>query len=276
LDLNIRRGFADSLGMDFAVGLRRDVDRGFGLAVKLFQIKPDAAIEAEDFRSDRLARRIADANAREPELVLQRAIHKKIPERIKQANAERYFLAVENLLAPAVGQRDEVVEYFALERARVRHAHHGERQKVLVDPRRREGIGGADLAAILQHGLRRLRTIDAIACGIGLHVRENVIADPGERQISDHLLFLIKAVERIRVARRDNRILEREHHALGAAGGSRGVKDDAEIGALAGSDAGLPLRAAGGFARKLFSPDRLDVRERRQPTVVIILQPAWL
>src|SRR5262249_38743453 len=110
LDLNIRRGFADSLGMDFAVGLRRDIDRGFGLAVKLFQIKPDAAIEAEDFRSDRLARRVADANAREPELVLQRAIHKKIPERIKQANTERYLLAVENLLAPAVGQRDEVVE----------------------------------------------------------------------------------------------------------------------------------------------------------------------
>ena len=78
LDLDVGRGFAHGLGVDLAVRLRGDIDRGFGLAVELFQIDAERAIEAEDFRADRFAGGIADANAREPEAVLKRAVDEEI------------------------------------------------------------------------------------------------------------------------------------------------------------------------------------------------------
>ena len=196
--------------------------------------------------------------------------------RVEKANAERYLLAVENLFAPAVGERDEEIEHLALERARVRHTHHRQGQQVFINPRRCERISRADFPAILQHRFRRFRTIDAIAGGVSLDVGENVVADPSERQISDHFLFLVEAVEGIGVARRDDRVLVGEHHALGAAGRSRGVKDDAEIAALAGSDAGFPLRQTIGVIRELLAADRLHVRESNQPAVVVVLEAARL
>jgi hypothetical protein len=56
---------------------------------------------------------------------------------------------------------DEVVEHAPLERARVFHAHHGEREHALENPRRREHVSGAHLAAILRDGFRILGTVDA-------------------------------------------------------------------------------------------------------------------
>ena len=88
----------------------------------------------------------------------------------------------------------------ALERAGIFHPHHRQRQQVLVDARRRERIGGADLAAVFHHGLARFRTIDAVARDIVLRVGEQVIADPGERQIGDGFLVLVELVEQIAVA----------------------------------------------------------------------------
>ena len=193
----------------------------------------------------------------ETELVLQRAIDEKIAEPIEQADAEWHLLAVENFFAPAPSECDEKIKYFALERPASAIRTIVSVKKVLVDPRRRESIGGADLAPILHDSLRRFRTVDAIAGGVELARRRKVIANPGQRQISDHFLLLVEAVEGIGVARGDDGVLVGEHHALGAAGRSRSVKDDAEIAALARGDPGFPLAQALGIARELLAADVL-------------------
>ena len=72
---------------------------------------PERAIEAEDLRPDRLARRIADADAREPEAVLQRAVDQDIAEPVDQPRRQRHRLLVENLLAPFARVIDEEVEH---------------------------------------------------------------------------------------------------------------------------------------------------------------------
>src|SRR5262245_51418065 len=43
------------VGMDLAIGLVGDIDRGFGLPVELLEVEPKRAVEAEDLRPDRLA-----------------------------------------------------------------------------------------------------------------------------------------------------------------------------------------------------------------------------
>ena len=87
--------------IDLAVRLRRDVDRGLGLPVELLQIDAERAIEAEDLRPDRLARRVADADARQPEAVLQRAVDQHIAEPVEQPRASSGTGSLfEDLLAP--------------------------------------------------------------------------------------------------------------------------------------------------------------------------------
>src|SRR5207237_4767522 len=98
IDVDIR--LAHGVGIDFAVGLRRDVDRGFGLPVELLQVDAKRAIEAEDLGTDRLARRVADADARKAESVLERAINQDLAQPIEQARRERHASLVEDLLAP--------------------------------------------------------------------------------------------------------------------------------------------------------------------------------
>ncbi len=131
----------------------------------------------------------------EAEAVLQRPIDQDIAEPIDQPRDEAAPARVEDLLAPLARVADEIMEHAALERARILHAHHRQRQQVLVDARRREGIGRADLAAVLDHGLRAFRAIHAEARDIGLRIGEDMIADPGERQIGDDLFVLGQLVE---------------------------------------------------------------------------------
>src|SRR5271170_7309306 len=135
--------------MNFAVRLRGDVHRGLSLPVELFQVETDAAIEAKYFGPNRLAGGVANADAREPELILERTVDEQIPDAVEHASQQRHFLAVENLLAPPAGQPQEEIEHLALDDAGIRHPDHGDGQQVLVNPRRRERVGRADLAPIL-------------------------------------------------------------------------------------------------------------------------------
>jgi hypothetical protein len=170
---------------------------------------------------------------------------------------------------------DEEVEHLALELAGILHAHHREGKQVLVDARRRERIGGADLAPVFHHGLARLRAVDAVARNIVLRVGEQVIADPGERQVGDGFLVLVQPVEHIAVARRDDGVVVGEHHALRPSGRPRGVEDHGEVRALALRHRGVPARQPCGVG-DLLAADLLYVVDPGQFRAVIVAQAARL
>src|SRR5262249_59058777 len=106
---------------------------------------------------------------------------------------------------------------------------YGQGDEVLVDARGGKGVGGADFAAVLAHGLRALRTIDTETGGERLRVREHVIADPGEREIGNDLFVGTELVEQIAVDRRDDEIVEIEHHALWPPGRAGGGEHGGEV-----------------------------------------------
>src|SRR5690606_16069857 len=58
LDLWCRR--PHGIGVDLAIRLHRDVDGGFRLPVELLQVDTERTVVLEDFRPDRLARRVAN------------------------------------------------------------------------------------------------------------------------------------------------------------------------------------------------------------------------
>src|SRR5262249_37663181 len=148
---------------NLTIRLGRYVDGGFSLTVELFQIDAERTIETEDVRPDRLACRVRDANAGEAIAIFQRPVDQKLAEAIQQPSVERHWFAVENLLAPAPRNADEVMKHATLEHPRILHAHHGQREQVLVDARRRERVCGTDLTPILDDSLGRLRAVDAEA-----------------------------------------------------------------------------------------------------------------
>ena len=126
------------------------------------------------------------------------------------------------------------MEHPALQGAGILHAHHGDGQHRLEDARRREGIGGADLAPVVDHGIGALGAVDAEARQHRLRIGEDVIADPGDRQIGDDLVALVEPVEAAADLGRDQDVVMAEHHALRPPRRAGGVEDDAEIGALPG------------------------------------------
>ena len=102
-----------------------------------------------------------------------------------------------------------------------------------------------------------------------------MIADPGERQIGERHVVLGQLVEGDRVARRLDRALAGQHHALGRAGGAGGVENDGRIGAFAGGDLGVEPGADFRIGERL-APLRDDVVDRMQVAVVVVAQAAPL
>ena len=60
-----------------------------------------------------------------------------------------------------------------------------------------------------------------------------MVADPGHRQVAQHLVLLGQAIEGDRVAHGADDVVVGQHHPLGHAGGARGVEDDGEVRSLA-------------------------------------------
>ncbi|MPL60733.1 hypothetical protein SDC9_06294 [bioreactor metagenome] len=239
LHLDPRRGHADGVGADLAVGLLGDEDRGLGLAVELLQVDAERAVEVEDLRPDRLARGIADADAREAEGVLQRPEDEEPAKRIAQPVEHADRFAVEDRGADPAGQRHVMVEQPFLHPPRIFHADHHLRQLAFEYPRRGEEIGRPDLAQVGHHRRGVFRAVHGEARPIGLSDREDEIADPGHRQIGEHLFETRQPVEGDGVLCRLDDVAVRQNHALRLAGGARGVEHHA--GAVIGQlgDAGL-------------------------------------
>ena len=147
-DVDVRHRRPDRVGVDLPVRLRGEIEERFGLAVELLQVQAERAIEREQVGADRLARRVGDAHAREAEHVLERPVDQELAERIEQPAVQRHRLAVEDLLAVAPRDADEIVEQLALDEARILHADHHAGQHLLEDARRREVEGRPDLAQV--------------------------------------------------------------------------------------------------------------------------------
>ena len=102
-----------------------DENAGFGRSINLLQIHPQRAIEAENVRPDRFARRVGQAYARKAQNVEQRAIDKQAAQRIKEAVGQRNrLIAIEDRRPRALGHPHKEVEHLALARAGVLHTDH--------------------------------------------------------------------------------------------------------------------------------------------------------
>jgi hypothetical protein len=64
--------------------------------------------------------------------------------------------------------------------------------KRLEHARRREVVRRPDLAHVGDDGVGGLRAVDAEADEHPLRVREDVLADPGHRQVGEHLLASVR------------------------------------------------------------------------------------
>ena len=152
-----------------------------------------------------------------------------VAERVGQPARQRHRPALQDRLAVALRDVDEVAEQLALQPAGVLHADGDAGEQPLEDARRREIEGRPDLAQVLRHRLGAFRAVHAEAGDIALRVVEIVVADPGERQVGEHAVALAEIVERRRVARGADGSPRLQHHALGAAGGAGRVEHDADF-----------------------------------------------
>jgi hypothetical protein len=222
LDLDAGDRHAHRVGARRVVGLQADEHRGLGGAIELLEVDADGAVELEQVRPDRLAGGIGHPHAAQAEVVAQGPIDHPVAQAIQQAVGQAQRLAVHAVRADPAGQRHEGVEHPALERARILHADHHAGEQALEDPRRREVVGRADFLEVDRHRGRRLRAIDHVATGQPLRIAEDVLPDPGRRQIGQHLLVLRQLVEVGAGARPVEQAVVGMDHALGIAGRARG------------------------------------------------------
>ncbi len=103
--LDAGAGHADGVGADLVVGLLGDEHRRLGLAVELFEVDAEGAVEIEDLGPDRLAGGVADADAGKAQRVLERAVDQQVAEAIAQTVEGADRLAVEDGGADAAGER---------------------------------------------------------------------------------------------------------------------------------------------------------------------------
>jgi hypothetical protein len=99
-----------------------------------------------------------------------------------------------------------------------------------------------------------------------------MIADPGQRQISQRHVLLGQFVESDGVGRGLDRAFAGEHDALGGAGGAGGVENDRRIGAFAGGDLGIEPGSHGRIGERL-APLLDYVIHGTQARVVVVAQP---
>ena len=227
-DFHARGGHAHGVAAHLAIGLQGDEHRCLGLAVELFEVDAQRAVEIKDFRPDRLARRIAHAHPAKTERVLERAIDKEVSQPVFEAIPDPHGFAIQNCRPHLAGVPHEDVEQPFLEPAGIFHPDHHICQLCLEHARRREVIGRPDLAQVKLHGLGALGAVDAEAAPIGLPDGKDEIPDPGHRQVGQHLFVTGQVIELGRGFRRLDDIAIGQHHALGLARRARGVEHDAD------------------------------------------------
>ena len=155
--LDAGRRHADRICPHFAIRLRGDEDAGLRLAVELFQVHAERAVELKNLRPDRLTRSVAEANVRQAHRILQRPVNQLVADPVFQLVAKADRLSVQNVAADLLRVLHIFVKHALLGLRRVLHPDHHSGQQAFEDTRRGEEIGWPDLFQIVQHRLRAFR-----------------------------------------------------------------------------------------------------------------------
>ena len=227
---------ADAIELDIAIGLQANVSAGFRRAVQLLEVDADRTIKAEQVRADRRTGRVSDAHARQAQHVFQRAINGGGAKRILQPVEHADRFSIEDIGANATRHVHEMMEHLALWQARVFHADHHGREHVFKHARWREIIRRADLAQVIHDGVARFRAIDRKARHERLRIRKQVIADPGHRQVRQHIVTGGELVKTNAADCRRHHRAMRLAYAFWLAGRARCIKHDRHVIRGAGTD----------------------------------------
>ncbi len=227
--LDAGRRHTHRVGPHLVVGLLRDEDRRFGLAVELLEVDPERAPEIEDLRPDGLARRIGHAHVRHARAIADRPVNQDIVQPVEPAVPPRHGLSVEDRRSHPAGVRHGVVVDAALQRRGVLHPDRDGGDALLEVPGRREEIGRPDLVQVLVHRGRALGAVHAETAPHGLPEGEDEVADPGHRQVGQHAFVLGQPVEFSRSARGLDDVAVRQDDALRPARGPAGIEHDAGV-----------------------------------------------
>ncbi len=238
LDLHAADRHAHGVGAGLVVGLQADKHGGFGRAIELFEVDADGAVEAEQVRADGLARRVGHAHPRKPQVVAQWPVHQQVAGRVLDAVQQAHRLAVHQRRADAPGQGHAAGKHLALEGAGVFHADGDAGQQAFKNARRGKVVGRADFFEIDGDGAGRLGAVDDIAAHQPLRIAEDVLPDPGRRQVGQHLFGAGQLVELGAGAGAVDQRAVRVHHALGVAGGAGGEEHGRH---MAGLQLGHPV-----------------------------------
>ena len=186
LDIDAGQGTPDCMQTHFIRPLDGVIRAALGLAVELPQLDAERAIEYECIFPHGFAASECAAQARQPELILDRAADQPLADRVERTLLEGGLLTLQ--LAPfggECGRHEELIDR-ALQRRGIFHADLDRGQQVIPASRCGEIERRGDLAQVVEHGLLTFRNIDGEAKrDTGCH-RHREIADPGDRQIGQN------------------------------------------------------------------------------------------
>ena len=234
----LHRG-ANGVRLHLAVGLDADEDAGLRRTVELLQIDAERAVEAEQVRSDRLARRIGDAHPAHAQHVPQRPVDDGVAQPVPHSIHRTHVLAVQDVAADVARDIHEIAIQRTLEGTRILHADRDLGEQRLEHARRREIISRPDVAHVAHHGLGRFRAADAIAGDERLRVGKDVLPDPGRRQVGQHDVRIGQALQLRGGARAVDQAMMGKHHAFRDARGAGGEEHGRRVRARALGDLGL-------------------------------------
>ena len=239
------------------VGLQAHEHGGLGAAVELLEVDADGAVEGEEVGADGLAGGVGHAHPRKAQAVAQRAVDQQVAQGIAQPVQPAHARAggggalraafVGQGRAHAPRQGHEVVEQAALQAASVFHADHHAGEQPFEDPRRREVVGRADLFQVDGHGGCALGAVHHVAAGQPLRVAEDVLADPGQRHVGQHLFAFAQVVELLAGQRAVEQRGVGVHHPLGLARGAAGEEHGGHIVGAAPRHLGFEQAGVAGF-----------------------------
>ena len=264
---------AHAVEVHLPVALQAHIGAGFGLAVELLEVDADGAVEAEQVRADGRARGVGHADAREPQHIAQRAIHRKVVPLVQQPVAAADRLAVQDVGAHAARQLHGLGVQPALEGGRVFHADGHRGQHALEHARRRKVVGRPDLAQVDRHGACRLGAVDGEARHQPLGHREQVVAHPGGGQVGNDVVSRHQAIDLDPALRRGDEGRVRLAHPLGLARGARGVQDDRHVLGAVAFHLGLPGAGVGAVP---FGAQRHQLLGADEAGLLVVAQATWV
>ena len=208
----------------------------FGRAVKLLEVDADGSVKREQIGADGLPCGVRHAHPRKAQVVAQGAVNQPVPQGVQQTRAQTQRFAIHAIGAELTRHFHEIVKHLALERTGILHADHDAGEHALEHPRRREVIGRTDFFQIDVDGAEGLRAIDHIPTAQPLGVAENVLADPGRRQIGQHIFLGSELVELSAHHRTIEQTAVGVHHPFGVARGAGREKHSSHIVGSGSSD----------------------------------------